>query len=86
MWVGVTSGLAGVKLSGSPKRFGEKRAKDRRRVIRIINPRRSLNEKYGWNEILSASELTPIGLFEPVSCRNMAWIRVAATTTNGSRK
>lgn len=42
MWGGVTSGLAGVKLSGSPKRLGEKRARAVRQMIRIAKPRRSL--------------------------------------------
>lgn len=39
---GVTSGLAGVKLSGSPRTFGEKRARDVRAIRRAANPRRSL--------------------------------------------
>lgn len=42
MWGGVTSGLAGVKLSGSPKRLGEKRAKDVRVRSITAKPRRSL--------------------------------------------
>lgn len=36
--------------------------------------------------ILSASELRPMGLFDPVSCRNRACRIVAATTANGSKK
>lgn len=39
---GVTSGLAGVKFSGSPRRFGQKRAKYRRAVIINSAPNRSL--------------------------------------------
>lgn len=42
MWGGVTRGLAGVKLSGSPRRLGEKRARMVRPVIRTAKPRRSL--------------------------------------------
>lgn len=60
-------GLAGVKLSGSPKRLGENSAREVRPISKIANPRRSLYEKYGWNEILSAFEFSPIGLFDPVS-------------------
>lgn len=67
MWGGVTIGLAGVKLSGSPKRFGEKSAREVRPIRRTAKPRRSLYVKYGWNEILSALEFRPIGLFDPVS-------------------
>lgn len=39
---GVTSGLAGVKLSGSPRRLGENSARDDRASRAIANPRRSL--------------------------------------------
>lgn len=35
---------------------------------------------------MSASEFSPIGLLEPVSCRNRAWSSVAAMIANGSRK
>ena len=52
----------------------------------ITKPRRSLYEKYGWKEILSASEFNPVGLFDPVSCRNSRCRRVAPATTNGRRK
>lgn len=39
---GVTSGLAGVKLSGSPKALGEKSAMDVSPIRRIAKPSRSL--------------------------------------------
>lgn len=39
---GVTRGLAGVKLSGSPSRLGENRASETSAVSRAANPRRSL--------------------------------------------
>lgn len=68
---GVTSGFAGVKFSGSPKRFGENRASAMRGVSMRINPRMSLKEKYGWNGILSQSDTMPRGLFEPDSCRKV---------------
>lgn len=68
---GVTRGLAGVKLSGSPSRFGENSARAVSPRSSATNPRRSLYEKYGWKEILSASELIPAGLLEPVSCRKI---------------
>lgn len=57
-------------MSGSPSRLGENSARETRAISRATNPRRSLYEKYGWNEILSASEFRPAGLFEPVSWRN----------------
>lgn len=45
IWGGVTIGLAGVKLSGSPKRLGEKRARAARAISRTAKPSRSLYEK-----------------------------------------
>lgn len=42
MWGGVTSGLAGVKLSGSPRRFGENSASAVRVTRSAANPNRSL--------------------------------------------
>lgn len=42
MWGGVTSGLAGVKLSGSPKRLGKNKAKEVSAINIIAKPRRSL--------------------------------------------
>ena len=45
MWGGVTSGLAGVKLSGSPKRLGANSAKDVSPSSIATNPNRSLYEK-----------------------------------------
>lgn len=71
MWGGVTRGLAGVKLSGSPSKLGENRAKEMRAIKRTAKPSRSLYEKYGWNEILSASEFNPVGLLDPVSWRKI---------------
>lgn len=67
---GVTSGFAGMKLSGSPKRLGAKSASDVSAMRTTMKPTRSLYEKYGWKEILSALEFNPRGLLEPVSCRN----------------
>ena len=42
MWGGVTRGFAGVKLSGSPRRFGENSAREARAVSSAAKPRRSL--------------------------------------------
>lgn len=42
MWGGVTRGSAGVKLSGSPRRFGINIAREARVIRRIAKPRRSL--------------------------------------------
>lgn len=86
MWVGVTSGLAGVKFSGSPRRLGENRANRQRKEASIRNPKRSFIVKYGWNEILSRLEFNPVGLFEPVSWRNKKCTAVIAEMMKGRRK
>lgn len=39
---GVTKGLAGVKLSGSPRRLGENSANEARAIRSAVNPSRSL--------------------------------------------
>ena len=39
---GVTRGFAGVKLSGSPRRLGEKSARHVRPIRRATKPKRSL--------------------------------------------
>lgn len=44
MWGGVARGLAGVKFSGSPSRFGENRAKVVSGISISTNPSRSLME------------------------------------------
>ena len=83
---GVTSGFAGVKFSGSPRRLGENRASAIRGVIIRVSPRMSLREKYGWSGILSQSDTRPRGLFEPDSCRKVRWTRVIPAIRKGSRK
>ena len=42
---GVTSGFAGVKLSGSPKRLGENKARAVSAARRTAKPKRSLYVK-----------------------------------------
>lgn len=42
MWGGVTRGLAGVKLSGSPKRFGANNDREISAINRMAKPKRSL--------------------------------------------
>jgi hypothetical protein len=46
----------------------------------------SLVVKYGWNGILSVSLFNPIGLFDPVWCRNSRCTITNAAMTNGMRK
>lgn len=75
-----------MKFSGSPKILGEIK------MVEIINrsvismPKISLEEKYGWNGILSKFELVPNGLLEPVSCKNSRWIITIAAIINGRIK
>jgi len=67
----VTSGLAGMKFSTSPMINGSIKVMEVRVKVRNSIPSRSLMEKNGWNGILSRLEFTPIGLFDPVWCRNI---------------
>lgn len=83
---GVTRGFAGVKFSGSPRRFGENRASRSNSKSSKVAPSRSLYEKYGWNGTLSVFEGRPVGLFDPVSWRNSRWSMDAPITANGRRK
>jgi len=86
MWGGVTKGLAGIKFSGSDKQKGESKTM----VIKItktnINPRISFHEKKGWNKILSILLVSPRGLFEPVSCKNIKWIIINIKIIKGKIK
>jgi hypothetical protein len=86
MCTGVTSGLAGVKLSGSPRRYGSFSVNIDSSMIMIANPRMSFTVKYGWNGILSVFLFNPSGLLDPVWCRNSRWTRVIAAIANGIRK
>jgi hypothetical protein len=86
MCTGVTSGLAGVKLSGSPSTYGFINGIIVSIIIMIMNPRMSLNVKYGWNGILSIFLFTPKGLFDPVWCKNNKWIITIAIIMNGKMK
>lgn len=76
MCAGVVRGEAWRKFSDSIKRFGISRVTIVNSISIIAIPRRSLKEKYGWNGIISIVEERPVGLFDPVSCRNIKWIAV----------
>lgn len=86
MCTGVTSGFAGVKLSGSPRRYGSFRVRTDSSIIITANPTMSFTVKYGWNGILSVFLSSPSGLLDPVWCRNSKWIRTIAAMANGIRK
>ena len=48
MCTGVTSGLAGVKLSGSLRMYGSFRVNTVNTIMVIVNPKMSFTVKYGW--------------------------------------
>jgi len=86
IWMGVFKGLAGLKFSGSPIEKGAIKE-----TIEMIHrnttiPKISLIEKKGWNIILSAFLLTPVGEFEPFMCKEAKWIIMKADRINGKRK
>lgn len=84
--MGVFSGLAGLKFSGSPIENGA--IKEIREIIQrnITIPRISLIEKNGWNLILSAFLLIPVGEFDPFMCNDAKWIIINADRIKGKRK
>lgn len=86
MWTGVTNGFAGIKLSGSPNKYGLVKVKIVNKNNKIINPIKSLNTKNGWKGILSKFLFKPKGLFDPVWWRNNKWIIVIIKIINGKRK
>jgi hypothetical protein len=61
MCTGVTSGFAGVKLSGSLKMYGSFRVNTVSTIIITANPTMSFTVKYGWNGILSVFLFNPSG-------------------------
>jgi len=83
--MGVFRGLAGIKLSGSPKLYGKIRAIVMKGVKIIINPSMSFLEKYGWNKILS-NLFNPVGLLDPVTWREARWTMTTPIKMNGSKK
>jgi len=85
IWIGVTKGFAGLKLSGSPNWNG----KIKIAVIIIIITKiliASFVVKYGWNNNLSILLFIPIGLFDPAKCKIDRWAMIKAIKTKGIRK
>jgi len=86
MCTGVTNGLAGIKFSVSPNKYGLINTSDINSQYIKINPKMSLYEKYGWKEILFTLEFNPNGLFDPVWWRKSKWIITIAAIIKGSTK
>lgn len=84
--MGVLRGLAGLKFSGSPIEKGAiKEIVERTQINRII-PNKSLDEKKGWNKILSLLGLIPVGEFDPFIWRDAKWMIITADRMKGKRK
>ena len=75
-----------MKFSGSPNIHGKKKQIIINSIIITIKPNKSLDEKYGWNKILSKFLLIPKGLFLPVWCKNNKWIILNPAIIKGRRK
>lgn len=86
MWIGVLSGLAGLKFSGSPIENGVMRDTVEMTHKKRTTPKMSLIEKNGWNVILSLFLLIPVGEFDPFICRDAKWMIMKADRMNGKRK
>ena len=71
MCTGVTRGLAGLKFSTSPRRFGALEIISMNRIEIRVPGSKSLTENEGWNFILSVSVFVLFGFEDPFSCNNM---------------
>lgn len=86
MWMGVLSGLAGIKFSGSVEIYGEMLITMENINKVIINPKRSFDVKNGWNWILSLFIEIFTGFDDPFVCKVNMWMIVIAVIMNGSKK
>jgi hypothetical protein len=84
MWIGVLRGLAGMKLSGSPRLYGKIKAIVINGIMTSMSPRISFLEKKGWNRILSNS-FNPVGLFDPVTCKEAKWMMIIPIKMKGNK-
>jgi len=86
MWIGVLSGFAGLKFSGSPVSNGKINVKVKTVAKYATIPKESFTEKYGWNEVLSLFGFRPVGVFDPVICNDIRWIKIIADKIKGNKK
>jgi len=82
----VFSGFAGLKFSGSPIEYGIRNEIAINTMKKIIAPKRSLDEKKGWKEILSVFGFSPIGELDPITCKDIKWIIIIDAKIKGKRK
>jgi len=86
MWIGATSGLAGLKFSTSPKILGTFEDIRIMRNTIIIIGRESLIVNRGLNFILSEFVIEVVGLEDPFSCNRIRWTNTDTVTTIGKMK
>lgn len=86
MCSGVTKGFAKIKLSLSPKIYGQNEIIKIKIINKNINPIKSLILKNGLNAIFFIFLLMPKGLFDPVICKKNKCIIVIAIIINGNKK
>lgn len=86
IWIGVFSGSAGMKFSGSLEIYGEIIMIMENNTSEKITPTISFTVKNGWNSILSLFIEILIGFEDPVVCNEIIWINAMAAIINGKRK
>jgi len=69
--MGVFSGFAGLKFSGSPILLGYRSTMEIRIIKNKDEPKESLILKKGWKGILSMFGFIPVGEFDPVICKDI---------------
>jgi len=86
MCTGATRGLAGLKFSTSPRRFGLFDARIIIAMVIRIMGRLSFVVNFGWNLILSTFVWRLAGFEEPFSCSKIICTRARAATAIGRMK
>lgn len=75
-----------IKFSGSKKAYGKNKENITINPPNTIIPKISLIEKYGWKATLLNEDWIPIGLEDPVLCKNNKWTTTKAKIINGTIK
>ena len=86
MCTGVTRGLAGLKFSTSPSRFGEFEIINMNRIEITVPGSKSFTENEGWNFILSVSVFVLFWFEDPFSCSIIRCTIIIAISTIGKMK
>jgi len=86
MCAGVTRGLAGMKLSLCPSKFGAKQARFAKKAKTTKKMKVSFRVKYGWKVTLPGVKARDRGSLEPEVCKATRCPIIIPRTMKGSVK